>query len=339
MVAMEADTICHNLSPVEQMVVEVKPVHLEPTDYMTLRMDLQSTRPDEGWLNDRVVDFALQEIFNTLPATIASTITLMNSMFFTRLTTSPEEGTDAWEEEQQFDGAARLHQRVAKWTKHRKLKKFVVIPVIHHGHWYTVIVAGVDCDPIVLVLDSLLPKDITNPREFTTLIISAYIRVELGLETNPPVVFPNMPRQSNGSDCALFAISFVKSFMRSPCSFVHRALGDKLGHITSAGEVERLRSSICSHVQEQAVRQGYVARDATWPAMGFLVPKVTRPTTMPTILPTTVLTTMPTTITHLVHTTTTTPDRCPHLAACLPLCRLWCRGWRAPGDPPQSRYA
>ena len=151
---------------------------------------------------------------------------------------------------QHYEGAARLHHRVARWTKHQKLKKFVVVPVIHHGHWYSVLVAGLDRDPIVVVLDSLLPKDITDPRELTTLMISAYVRVELGLTTNPPVVYPNMPRQSNGSDCALYTISFIKSFMRSPCSFIHRAIGDQLGLITSAGEVERLRRSICSHIQE-----------------------------------------------------------------------------------------
>ena len=177
----------------------------------------------EQYLNDVIIDFYLKFLqVGRWPDNIMLQNTYIFSIYFYNRLTMKSNTSAAIPREQ------LMHNNVKKWTKKVNIfeKDFIVVPINECDHWFVVIVCLVASStsakkPIMIVMDSLedgLKNTVCNNlRTYLSLEWSAKMNTKRDFtRDNMPVFCPNVPQQTNLTDCGLFLLQYVESFYQDP---------------------------------------------------------------------------------------------------------------------------
>uniref|UniRef100_A0AAR2L2V9 Ubiquitin-like protease family profile domain-containing protein n=1 Tax=Pygocentrus nattereri TaxID=42514 RepID=A0AAR2L2V9_PYGNA len=206
--------------------------------------DLECLRDGE-FLNDVIIDFYLKYLqLERADQDVANRSHIFSSFFYKQLTRKDNSS----EEE------CRRHRRVKTWTRHVDIfsKDYLFIPVNQEAHWYLVVI----CFPGLLEPESVpwkRPASVvtlsttespsrpsgqgrppsTGQRQtgrstdvkFICAPLLRYLQVEWEVRRGSPRVFNDdsikgshckVPLQDNSSDCGLYLLQYVESFLQNP---------------------------------------------------------------------------------------------------------------------------
>ena len=177
----------------------------------------------EQYLNDVIIDFYLKflQVGRWPDNKMLQNSYIFSIYFYNRLTM--KSNTSAAIPREQL-----MHNNVKKWTKKVNIfeKDFIVVPINECDHWFVVIVCLVASStsakkPIMIVMDSLedgLKNTVCNNlRTYLSLEWSAKMNTKREFtRENMPVFCPNIPQQTNLTDCGLFLLQYVESFYQNP---------------------------------------------------------------------------------------------------------------------------
>ena len=194
-------------------------------DYKSLEHDT--------FLNDIIIDFYLTYLFHkVLPPEERKLVHMFSTMFYKRMTSSLKSKA---KEEQGLTSAQKKHSRVKNWTKNVNIfaKKFVIIPICEHSHWYLVIIINPgqmvcdaesrqngDGEPLFLVLDSLgggksgAVENIRHYLEQEWLAKHPELAQVSFSKKEMKTLRPEKPEQENFSDCGIFLLHYVEKIFK-----------------------------------------------------------------------------------------------------------------------------
>ncbi|KAI5627621.1 sentrin-specific protease 7 [Silurus asotus] len=224
--------------------------------------DLECLRDGE-FLNDVIIDFYLKYLqLERADRDVAERSHIFSSFFYKQLTRKPNSS----EEEAGGTAQYRRHGRVRTWTRNVDIfsKDYLFIPVNQEAHWYLVVIcfpgahAGVPhtlnkqqreghVGPCILIMDSL---KLSNHCHICTLL-QEYLQVEWEVRRGTPRVFNKdsikrshckVPLQDNSSDCGLYLLQYVESFLQNP--IVHFDLPLRLELWFPRQQVRRKRAEL-----------------------------------------------------------------------------------------------
>ncbi|ELK11378.1 Sentrin-specific protease 7 [Pteropus alecto] len=163
---------------------------------------------EEGeFLNDVIIDFYLKYlILEKASDELVERSHIFSSFFYKCLTRKENNLT---EDNPNLSMAQRRHKRVRTWTRHINIfnKDYIFVPVNE--------------SPCILVLDSLKAASIQN----TVQNLREYLEVEWEVKrkthrefskTNMVDLCPKVPKQDNSSDCGVYLLQYVESFLKDP---------------------------------------------------------------------------------------------------------------------------
>ncbi|KAH3758225.1 Ulp1 protease family, catalytic domain protein [Pelomyxa schiedti] len=200
-------------------VVMVYPTSRSGAIAITLE-DLKRLEPHE-MVNDSIIEFYMQYIYNTLPPDRQQLCHFFNPFFFKKLSLT----------HQKHHGDSSAYKTLCSWTKTDLFEKQYIIVPIHEGaHWSLAIVcmpsSSFKESPCVIFLDSLLMGV-----SYTTLsVLGSFLQWEwqekhgsqLDKDETSSVTVqwdhlapfaPTVPRQTNYVDCGLYLLVFVETFV------------------------------------------------------------------------------------------------------------------------------
>lgn len=212
--------------PLEEVVY---PKGGDPDAVCISKRDFDLLAPDT-FVNDTIIDFYIMYLKNRIPPEKRQRYHFFNCFFFRKLADMDKDPNSA------FDGHAAF-LRVRKWTRKVKLfeKDFVFIPVNYNYHWSLIVichpgeVANFTNDgsavssvrvPCILHMDSFrgshvglkdllqsyLCEEWTERTKETSDVVSSNFR-------NLRFLSLELPQQQNLSDCGLFLLHYVESFL------------------------------------------------------------------------------------------------------------------------------
>jgi hypothetical protein len=177
--------------------------------------DYESIADPEGWLTDQAVDYwNRRQVDLLLDPAVRRTVAVLPTCFFLFLNGTYE------------DDQAGL----SKWTKKHDLfnTRVVIMPVVHHDHWYAVTVAGLDGtpDPTIAVLDSLGWRE---EHDLVTDLLWKFLCREWsgGAESFPPAPTYSVPavtRQRDGYNCGIFLLLNIEAILRDPNKYAYETI-------------------------------------------------------------------------------------------------------------------
>ena len=198
----------------------VTSVTVTSNDYLCLQ--------SEQYLNDVIIDFYLKylQVGRWPDNPMLQKTHIFSIYFYNRLTQKTSMATS------NIPKGEMMHGNVKKWTKNVNIfeKDFIVIPINECDHWFVVIICfpalvgtltSEARRPIMLVMDSLedgLKNTVcTNLRSYLGMEWKAKMKTfKEFTASNIPAYCPNVPQQSNLTDCGLFLLQYVESFYEEP---------------------------------------------------------------------------------------------------------------------------
>ncbi|XP_069147623.1 probable ubiquitin-like-specific protease 2B isoform X8 [Solanum lycopersicum] len=201
----------------------------DPDAICISKRDFDLLAPDT-FVNDTIIDFYIMYLKNKIPPEKRQRYHFFNCFFFRKLADMDKDPNSA------FDGHAAF-LRVRKWTRKVNLfdKDFIFIPVNYNYHWSLIVICHpgevanfTDDDtasssvrvPCILHMDSFRGSHVGLKN-----LLQSYLCEEWRERTKetPDVVSSNfrnlrflsleLPQQQNLSDCGLFLLHYVESFL------------------------------------------------------------------------------------------------------------------------------
>jgi sentrin-specific protease 7 len=198
----------------EDVICQVGREEVYLHDYKTLKNDTK--------LNDSIVNAYLAYLkTEELDKKLRENVVVFPSTFWLKLT------------EDKFGGSPeKRHQRVSRWTKNVDIfsKKCIVFPICKDDHWFVIIVLNasftmslqkeklLNGEPFMLVFCSMGYAS----EDETIKTIREYLSIEWKVTqktqvcsfniTEMPAIFPEVPRQTNGTDCGLYLLHYIEKF-------------------------------------------------------------------------------------------------------------------------------
>ncbi|XP_015786405.1 sentrin-specific protease 7 isoform X1 [Tetranychus urticae] len=203
---------------------------------------------EEGeFLTDTILGFHLKYIHRHLTDPgIAGRTYIFSTFFYVKLTKSRKEDTQL-----STNIADRYYNRVKNWTKNLDIfdKDYLIIPINKSYHWFLAII----CYPKkVPDHDEILPIEIEkNPTRPCILFMDSLqganrryrlaepIRHFLAKEWEfkkktkknfsshvMPEYYLKVPKQNNHSDCGLYVLQYVESFLRNPGNLLEKVISN-----------------------------------------------------------------------------------------------------------------
>ncbi|WP_416879582.1 Ulp1 family isopeptidase, partial [Litorimonas sp.] len=179
-------------------------VFCEFRQYIIRRSSYMSLRPAK-YINDEIVDGYLQ--FNHSDKN--NVVPVLWSFFYTQLINDQQaesRGENASENSPSLH--QRRHQRVRSYIRRINLLDIdaVIIPICKQSHWYAVVATDLNTDqPKLFVLNSLSS---CGKQQETAYDLKRFFEIEL--KKNVSVHIPEVPKQHNNVDCALFLMHNVE---------------------------------------------------------------------------------------------------------------------------------
>lgn len=175
---------------------------------------------------------------------------------------------------------AKGPENLEKWAGDEDIFKmdYLVIPINEHLHWYLAIVCHperildleghsseqdleeaeqdhLEISPCtILILDSLglKTRGTAASRIKTYLIREAQLRRSTTISSLVIVKYPQVPLQTNLTDCGLFVGEYFERFIQSPDSFEEKALLGKSDDLFTALEASGRRSYLAASIKALA---------------------------------------------------------------------------------------
>ena len=181
---------------------------------------------NEMYLNDELINFYLKYLyFNVLQPEERDMVHIFSTSFYARLTTQVR-----FKEEVGLSAIQKKHSRVKFWTKNVNIfeKKFVLIPVCEHSHWYLAIFINPGNislnlksrkergEPLLLILDSLGYGQTKSDVILRQYLQQEWLEKKPGLEEvcfskkEMKTVKPKKPEQKNFTDCGIFLLHYAE---------------------------------------------------------------------------------------------------------------------------------
>uniref|UniRef100_A0A8C1PPF1 SUMO specific peptidase 7b n=1 Tax=Cyprinus carpio TaxID=7962 RepID=A0A8C1PPF1_CYPCA len=226
--------------------------------------DLECLKDGE-FLNDVIIDFYLKYLLlERVVKDVAERSHIFSSFFYKQLT------------RKYTSSPYRRHQRVRTWTRHVDIfsKDYLFIPVNQEAHWYLVVI----CFPS-LERPECVPwrnKGLVSQDGSQTAKASSagdcqrgptqthqYLQVQWEVRKGSAQAFTResisgslcrVPLQDNSSDCGLYLLQYVESFLQNPV--VHFDLPLRLEHWFPRNQVRRKREELQELVLQLYRRQG-----------------------------------------------------------------------------------
>uniref|UniRef100_A0A8B9R6L4 Ubiquitin-like protease family profile domain-containing protein n=1 Tax=Astyanax mexicanus TaxID=7994 RepID=A0A8B9R6L4_ASTMX len=221
--------------------------------------DLECLRDGE-FLNDVIIDFYLKYLQQErADQEVASRSHIFSSFFYKQLTRKD----NISEEERRNITQYRRHRRVKTWTRHVDIfsKDFLFIPLLEFCSDAGSSVNPAQQEsraPCILIMDSL--KLSYHLRIYT--LLREYLQVEWEVRRGTPRTFNDnsikgshckVPLQDNSSDCGLYLLQYVESFLQNPV--VHFDLPLRLERWFPRQQVRRKREELRDLVLQLYRRQ------------------------------------------------------------------------------------
>ena len=212
----------------------------------------------------------MYNIFSKKSEKVSQTFHLFSTQFYTNLTSTKHLQESSLSN---MTKAERQHYNVHRWTRNvdifgvRKILLFPINEVRPFPHWYLIMVLipdirqDTDLLPYIAVLDS-----VGGRRENEVVNIKNYLLEELKAKNNQTslnqliqeidIVYPVIPKQSDGSSCGLYVIFYVQQIVES---FESKAL-TKIMKDTQTwfknSEIDKMRFDLACRIIESAALQG-----------------------------------------------------------------------------------
>ena len=235
----------------------VTSVTVSSNDYLCLQ--------SEQYLNDVIIDFYLKylQVGRWPDNDMLKQTYIFSIYFYNRLTMKTSSAN--------IPRDLMMHNNVKKWTKNVNIfqKDFIVIPVNECDHWFVVIVCypnhllysckDTTKKPLMIVMDSLedgLKNTIcTNLRTYLTKEWEVKMKSSKEFTVdNMPAYCPNVPQQTNLTDCGLFLLQYVESFYQNPLTSLQTPLQDLQDWFTAECITDKRYQKISSGCQSDIKR-------------------------------------------------------------------------------------
>lgn len=208
---------------------------------------------NNDWINDTLIDFFIayekDDAINNLNLIGEHDVYALNSFFFTKLLSKPEE-----QETPDYYGNIR------RWLLKVDLMsyEYVIIPVNENSHWYCCVIKGLpqlldhaknggDVNERkllteIFVIDSLRQRHPNIAQPLRTVLVE-YCKEKHGVNVPPKLIrffYAQVPRQRNFNDCGIHVIYNIRKWLSEPaiCEVVWKK-GRKKGGSTYYSATER----------------------------------------------------------------------------------------------------
>ncbi|KAH6911437.1 hypothetical protein BKA70DRAFT_1267653 [Coprinopsis sp. MPI-PUGE-AT-0042] len=232
-----------------------------PGSISLTRPDCQRLQPGE-YLNDNVIEFGIKRWsaqFQQINPTLAAKTHVFSTFFFKKL---------------DKDNHAIGYSSVSRWTSKFNLfeKEYVIVPINKDLHWYLAVIVAPgqlleaalpdlgtvpgSQVPLILVLDSLNGEHEHTIHQLEQYLISEAM-AKLGVVADRSRItnsVAKVPEQPNMTDCGLYLLHFLRTFMSDPHRYIKESLGEQEPEETSiiwrSNEVPLMRRQLQEEIEE-----------------------------------------------------------------------------------------
>ncbi|CAG2171121.1 unnamed protein product, partial [Oppiella nova] len=241
-------------------------IHLVGTDISCLNKG--------EFINDNIVNFFLRYYVNEILAPeVRDRTHIFDTLFFIQLTEKrgPKRTRNSMTSDESYTFQHRYDKKLKKWTKNVDLfaKDFLIFPIIKESHWFLAIVCyphvvydltvsscdkpkvdlSADKMPCIIFMDSLGNANYKRPlslpiREFLAYEWLSKKGIELSFKSKTILrdYTPQVPNQTNSSDCGLFVLEYIQQFLKAPTEALQKLVSSPKKGLTDWFDTHEVKS-------------------------------------------------------------------------------------------------